>query len=101
MVPENLVDVVWGHSQPHYPEEPVYPLEMGETGKRWQDKVDHCREMMRQKHVDCLVLSVLDEVAWLFNLRGSDVPFCPVFFAYAIITIGIEFSLKTLHFFIL
>ena len=29
---------------------------------------------------------MLDEVAWLLNLRGSDIDFNPVFFAYAIVT---------------
>ena len=32
------------------------------------------------------VVNMLDEVAWLFNLRGTDVPYNPVFFAYAIVT---------------
>lgn len=33
-----------------------------------------------------MVVSMLDEVAWLFNLRGSDIGFNPVFFAYAVVT---------------
>ena len=30
---------------------------------------------------------MLDEVAWLFNLRGTDIPYNPVFFAYGIVTL--------------
>jgi Xaa-Pro aminopeptidase len=33
-----------------------------------------------------MVVSMLDEVAWLFNLRGSDIDYNPVFFAYALVT---------------
>jgi len=33
-----------------------------------------------------MVVSMLDEIAWLFNLRGSDIDFNPVFFAYALVT---------------
>jgi len=35
----------------------------------------------------CLVLSALDDVAWLLNMRGSDIPFNPVFFAYCVVTV--------------
>ncbi len=41
---------------------------------------------MSEKKADCLVLSALDDVAWLFNLRGSDIDYNPVFFAYAAVT---------------
>ena len=33
-----------------------------------------------------MIISMLDEVAWLFNLRGSDIDYNPVFFAYAVVT---------------
>ena len=33
-----------------------------------------------------MVIAMLDEVAWLFNLRGSDIAYNPVFFAYAVVT---------------
>lgn len=41
---------------------------------------------MAKEHAKALVVSMLDEVAWLFNLRGTDIEFNPVFFAYAIVT---------------
>ena len=41
---------------------------------------------MKTKKADVLVLSALDDVAWLLNLRGSDIQFNPVFFSYAAIT---------------
>lgn len=55
-------------------------------GKSWQDKISEVRKLMNENKSSVLVLSALDEIAWLFNLRGSDILFNPVFFAYAIIT---------------
>lgn len=53
----------------------------------WQEKVATVRDKLKKKNATAVVLSALDEIAWLFNLRGSDVEFNPVFFAYAIITL--------------
>lgn len=39
---------------------------------------------------DCLLITALDEIAWLLNLRGSDIEFNPVFFSYAILYKGNE-----------
>ncbi len=41
---------------------------------------------MEKKGADVLVATALDEVAWLLNLRGSDIEYNPVFFAYVIVT---------------
>jgi len=41
---------------------------------------------MHEKKASGLVVTALDEVAWLLNLRGSDISFNPVFFAFVIIT---------------
>ncbi len=67
-VAENLVDHIWS-GQPDYPENEVKPLEMDFCGKSWQDKVDDARKAMAAKGADCLVLSALDDVAWMLNLR--------------------------------
>ncbi len=85
-VADNLVDRVWGQEQPAYPENPVVPLGMEFAGADWEAKVAGVRKTMAAKGADCLVLSALDEVAYLLNLRGSDIPFNPVFFAYAAVT---------------
>jgi hypothetical protein len=43
------------------------------------------RQSMDSNNVNILVLTALDEIAWLLNLRGSDVPFTPVFRSYLIV----------------
>jgi Xaa-Pro aminopeptidase len=44
------------------------------------------RQELEKQKARALVVTMLDEVAWLFNLRGSDIDFTPVFFAYAVVS---------------
>ena len=64
-VTDNLVDTVWGLEQPGQPNKPIVPLEINFTGKSWEDKVKEMRDEMKGKKADVLVLSALDDVAWL------------------------------------
>ncbi|KEG11294.1 aminopeptidase P1 [Trypanosoma grayi] len=54
-------------------------------GQRCEEKVAALVAALEQQKCDVMVLSALDEVAWLTNLRGTDVPFNPVFYAYAVV----------------
>lgn len=85
-VAENLVDKVWGKDKPARPNEPVRVLGMEYVGKRFQDKIEDLRKELDKKKATGFVVSMLDEVAWLFNLRGNDIPYNPVFFSYAVVT---------------
>ncbi|KAK3845404.1 MAG: peptidase M24, structural domain-containing protein [Linnemannia gamsii] len=90
----NLVDMVWDQqsqqqqqlSRPHRPARPLMTLTTATTGLTHLDKIQHLRQNLNNKGVTGCVVSGLDEIAWLFNMRGSDVHCNPVFFAYAIIT---------------
>lgn len=86
-VTPNLVDLIWT-DRPAYPSDPAFPLELKFTGKSWEEKVLEVRDEMRTAGTDVLVVSALDEVAWLLNLRGSDIPFNPVFRSYALVTMN-------------
>ncbi|KAM5221506.1 xaa-Pro aminopeptidase 2 [Ctenodactylus gundi] len=84
----NLVDLVWGSERPPVPSEPIYALEDAFTGSTWQEKVSDIRRQM-QKHdkaPTALLLTALDETAWLFNLRSSDIPYNPFFYSYTMLT---------------
>ncbi len=53
---------------------------------------------METKGAGVLVVTALDEVAWLLNLRGSDIEYNPVFFAYVIVTqTEVRYSLSGAH----
>jgi Xaa-Pro aminopeptidase len=81
-VDKNLIDVIWDDQ----PERPMAPLATQPTqfaGKTAADKVKDMQKAIAGH--DAVVLTQPDSVAWLFNLRGFDVPFTPVVPAYAIL----------------
>lgn len=83
---ENLVDLVWGSDKPSRPNEPVIILDEKFAGKDVKTKLEELRKELEKKKSLGFVVSMLDEIAWLFNLRGNDIPYNPVFFSYAIVT---------------
>ncbi|KAJ6669047.1 hypothetical protein lerEdw1_007856 [Lerista edwardsae] len=83
-VHDNLIDVIWADRPPR-PCKPLMTLGLSYTGISWKDKITALRVKMAERKAVWFVVTALDEVAWLFNLRGSDVEYNPVFFAYAII----------------
>ncbi|ELV14030.1 Xaa-Pro aminopeptidase 1, partial [Tupaia chinensis] len=86
-VKENLVDKIWT-DRPERPCKPLLTLGLDYTGISWKEKVADLRLKMAERNVVWFVVTALDEIAWLFNLRGSDVEHNPVFFSYAIL--GLE-----------
>ncbi|KAJ5043170.1 uncharacterized protein L3040_004551 [Drepanopeziza brunnea f. sp. 'multigermtubi'] len=85
-VEENLVDLIWGTDRPPLPSEPVKVLARHFCGKDVKAKLEELRKELEKKKSSGFIVSMLDEVAWLFNLRGNDIPYNPVFFSYASIT---------------
>ncbi|KAF8250174.1 putative Xaa-Pro aminopeptidase P [Wilcoxina mikolae CBS 423.85] len=83
---KNLVDEVWGSERPERPNNPVMVLPVEYAGQPYQEKIEAVRKELEKKKSPGFVVSMLDEIAWLYNLRGSDIPYNPVFFAYAFIT---------------
>ncbi|XP_041111843.1 xaa-Pro aminopeptidase 2 isoform X2 [Polyodon spathula] len=87
-VPENLVDRVWT-DRPHPPSEAIERLPDSVIERSWQDKVQEIRKQMMEdaSKPTAVLLSALDETAWLFNLRGNDIPYNPFFFSYTLLTL--------------
>ncbi|CEP01354.1 unnamed protein product (mitochondrion) [Plasmodiophora brassicae] len=81
----NLVDTVWD-DKPDAPADPVFTHPREYSGESTQDKLAAVRQRLEEKGAFAFVVCALDEVAWLLNLRGSDIAFNPVFFSYAIVT---------------
>lgn len=82
----NLIDKVWGAERPPQPNEPVIVLSDNFAGKDVKTKLVDLRKELEKKKSLGFVVSMLDEIAWLFNLRGNDIPYNPVFLSYAIVT---------------
>ncbi|KAL1645329.1 hypothetical protein SLS61_008399 [Didymella pomorum] len=84
-VDENLVDAIW-KDRPSRPSEKVIVQPMEFSGKNVEDKIADLRKELEKRKSLGFVVSMLDEIAWLFNIRGNDIPYNPVLFSYAVIT---------------
>ncbi len=82
---ENLVDLLWT-DQPPVPAAPIRIQEEKYAGESVRSKLTRLREAMREKKVLAHVLTVLDSIAWLYNIRGRDASYNPVAVAYALVT---------------
>ncbi|XP_075690634.1 xaa-Pro aminopeptidase 2 [Rhinoderma darwinii] len=87
-IPNNLVDVVWGSLRPPLPDNEIYFIPNEFVGSTWQEKVTNIRQQMEQhsQKPSAVLLSALEESAWLFNLRGQDIPNNPFFYSYSLLT---------------
>ena len=68
------MDAVWGDDRPAFPTAPLRVHAAAFAGKSVEDKLADIREELESGDVDYLVVSPLDEVAWLFNVRGGAGP---------------------------
>ncbi|CAG8652193.1 25766_t:CDS:10, partial [Racocetra persica] len=85
-ISQNLIDLVWGNERPPRPTKEVIILEERYSGRSHTDKIANLRGEFTKENYYGFVVSGLDEIAWLFNLRGSEVEYNPVFFSYSLIT---------------
>ena len=63
----------------------IQPLEY--AGESAESKIERVRQTLREQKAEGIVISQLDEIAWLLNLRGSDVHCNPVFVSYVLLTL--------------
>ena len=82
-ITENLVDEVWAETKPSRPQEKVFIHEANYSGATVQEKFEKVNAKLDKK-VDALLLTSLDDIAWLLNLRGSDIKYNPVIISYLI-----------------
>ena len=80
----NLIDEVW-EDRPAAPAQPIYALPDEVTGRPVGDKLAAIRKKMSEAGAGALVVTKLDEIAWITNLRGSDIDYNPVFESYLMI----------------
>ena len=85
-VSQNLIDPIWGADRPARSNNPVILLAQKYAGKETSAKLADLRKELDKKKAAAFVLSMMDETAWLLNLRGSDIQYNPVFFSYAVVT---------------
>lgn len=68
------------------PLNPLFAQPLDLAGKSTKEKIKEVREALKAEGANTIPLTMLDEVAWLFNVRGTDVEYNPVGIAYGLIT---------------
>ncbi len=82
---EDIIDVIW-EDRPPIPREKVFDQPVELAGKSRGEKLSELREKMKEKSLDYHVFSSLDDIAWLFNIRGKDVKCNPVVVSFALVS---------------
>ena len=84
-VNEDLIGEIW-RERPALSCEPVMELDVKWAGESRKDKIAGIREQMKAKKANIFILTSLDDIAWLLNIRGNDIHCCPVVLSYLIMT---------------
>lgn len=82
---EDLVDSCW-EERPELSKEPAFLLEEKYAGERSSSKVERIRTEMEKKGATVHIVTSLDDIAWILNVRGNDIPYNPVVLSYLVIT---------------
>lgn len=81
----DLIEPIW-QERPAIPDAPLFEMPRELSGQSTAEKLEALHEKLREAGADSLILSSLDEVAWTFNIRGTDVAYNPVAISYAFIS---------------
>lgn len=84
-VEEDLIDMIWS-DRPKLPTEKAFVLDVKYAGEAVQDKLARVRKEMKEKGADSHIMTSLDDIAWLLNIRGNDIPHFPVVLSFAVLT---------------
>lgn len=81
----DLLSDLW-EGRPDLPKEQAYLLPESTTGQSTVAKIEAVRAEMKKNRADAHLISSLDDLAWLLNIRGQDVPCNPVVLGFVLIT---------------
>lgn len=81
----DVLDLLWP-DRPQVPSTPVITLGDAITGESRSSKLAWLRSFLDDMDCDAILLTALDEIAWLLNVRGSDVEYNPVVISYLLVT---------------
>ncbi len=80
----DLIDTIW-QDRPELPSGKVFIHDIKYSGVGVSEKLNIIRKSMKEKSADYYLISSLDDIAWLFNIRGNDIEYNPVVISYALI----------------
>ena len=81
---EDLLDGIW-NDRPELSKEPAYLVDIKYVGTSREEKIEMVRRAMKKYEADVHILSSLDDIAWLLNIRGNDIIYNPVVLSYVIV----------------
>ena len=81
----DLIKPIWTDNRPAIPQDKLYPYSADFAGEAVESKLARMREQMAKKGADSMIISALDEIAWLLNIRGNDVEYNPVVISYVVL----------------
>lgn len=82
---DRLYDSLWFGQQPKMSDSKLFVHPEKYAGESVKSKIEKCRKFFESKNADAMLVSTLDEVAWVTNLRGADALCTPIFYSYLII----------------
>lgn len=82
---EDLAGMIWD-GRPEMSAEPVWILQEAYAGESAENKIARLRKDMKEARATVHVLTTLDDIVWLLNIRGNDIPFNPVVLSYVAVT---------------
>lgn len=82
---QDLIGEIW-ENRPALSAEPVFELDVKYAGQSRSEKCADVRKAMEENGADALVLTSLDDIAWMLNIRGGDVAYNPVVLSYVMFT---------------
>ena len=84
----DLIKPIWTEGRPAIPQDKLYPYSADFAGETVESKLARMREIVNSKSSHskwALIISALDEIAWLLNIRGNDVEYNPVVISYVVL----------------
>ena len=81
----DLIKPIWTEGRPAIPQDKLYPYSADFAGEAVESKLARMREALAKKKADTMIISALDEIAWLLNIRGNDVEYNPVVISYVVL----------------
>lgn len=80
----DLIGRIW-NGRPQLPMGKAFLLDEKYSGESTASKLQRVRDKMKKESADIHLLSSLDDIAWLLNIRGNDIAYCPLVLAYLMV----------------
>ena len=85
LVSMDLISPLWTEGRPAIPTSLLYEYSEKYAGESVKSKLERVRTALKERNCQALVVSALDEIGWLLNIRGKDVDYTPCLISYVVV----------------